>query len=59
MNEEEDLVLEVSDEDLKYMLKEGFVEENEKGEVWLTPKGEQFIRDYMDKALREDSGDAE
>lgn len=55
----EELVLEISDEDLAYMLSEGLAEKNDKGEFWLTTKGEQFVRDYMDGTIGEEQGDAE
>lgn len=56
---DEELELEISDRDAEFMLQEGLIEKNEKGELWLTKKGEEFIRRYMDEALAQDSGDAE
>lgn len=56
---DEELELEISDRDAEFMLQEGLIEKNEKGELWLTKKGEEFIRRYMDEAIARDSGDAE
>lgn len=56
---DEELELEISDRDAEFMLQEGLIEKNEKGELWLTKKGEEFIRRYMVEALVRESGDAE
>lgn len=58
MSEEEDIVLEISEQDKQFMLEKGFIEENEKGEFWLTKKGEEFIYKQIGEAL-EGPGDAE
>lgn len=56
---DEELELEISDRDAEFMLREGLIERNEEGELWLSKKGEELVRRYMVEALARDSGDAE
>lgn len=62
MSDEEIGEIELSDQDAQEMLEHGMAEIRD-GELWLTPKGEQWLLEALEEMAAEraakDSGDAE